>query len=157
MLLLSSMLIPSLYSISTSLTHLIHLPCWYLENTYKISLQETFKKSFRNFISKYLYVRYFEETKNNYQNWHCLSGSNIFIKFIKWLTFYDLKKNKNASLLLPALLLPSHKTKKNVVSAQCYSRQNQCLIMKHKLFVFSAIYGKFYYQRFSLKLVLQKN
>ena len=55
------------------------------------------------------------------------------IKFIEWVTFYNWRKNKKAGLLQPALLLPSQKTKKNVVSAQCYSRQNQhaqCLIIK---------------------------
>ena len=38
------------------------LSCKHLENTYKIPLQETFKKSFRNFFPGYLYVQYFEET-----------------------------------------------------------------------------------------------
>ena len=92
---------------------------------YKIPSQEIFKKSFRNLVSSYLHVQYFEEIENNYQNWHCLSGSDIFIKFIEWPTFYDWKKDKKASLLLPALLLPLRKTKKNVASAQFYSRQNQ--------------------------------
>ena len=123
MLLLSSMLIPLLYWILTSLTHLII----YLANILKIPIKYLYKKNLKSLleISRYLYVRYFEESKNNYQNWHCSSGSDIFIKFIEWLTFYDWKKNKNASLLLPALLLPSQKTKKNVACAQCYSRQNQ--------------------------------
>ena len=63
-----------------------------------------------------MHVRYFEENENNYRNWHCSSESDIFIKFMEWLTFYDWNKNKKASLLLPVILFHSQKTIKNVAT-----------------------------------------
>ena len=76
------------------------LSCKHLENTYKIPLQETFKKSFRNFFPSYLHVQYFEETGT------IKTGIN-WAEAILYLSNLsnDWSKTKKASLLLPTLLL----------------------------------------------------